>query len=420
MQKFTFPAAPIRVLIPEGSSLSAREAIAALGPLGYSLAVCDPNPLCICRFSRFTRKFYRSPKMSSDPNAYLAFILELLQREHFDVLLPVHENAFLFSRDCAQISRLTHCAVTDFSAFERVQSKAAFTRMLTELNLPQPPTRLITQQGEIAARHSFPFYVKTAFGTAGFGTWRVTNNEEQLSVAQTLEESGAFRQAAAILVQEAAPGILEVVQAVFDHGRLAAAHCYRQTAVGVGGSAAARIGVERPPVIQHLIKIGQALNWHGSLMLDYLFDDPTGQIAYIDPNPRMGETMNATFHGINIADLIVRLSLGESIAAQNETRTLVESHILISMLLGKALQKGNRRAVLAELFSALFRIGRYRRSREDFADLVADYLSLIPVLMVAFQLLIDPKSSQKIAAGAVGNYALTQSAVDQIRNAPAG
>ncbi len=420
MEKLASSAAPIRILIPEGSSLSAREAIAALGPLGYSLAVCDPNPLCVCRFSRFTRKFYRSPKMSSDPNAYLAFILELLQREHFDVLLPVHENAFLFSRALAQISRCTHCAVAGFSAFERVQSKAAFTQMLAELNLPQPPTRLITQWEEIAARRSFPFYVKTAFGTAGFGTWRVTNEGEQLTVVQTLAESGAFRQAAPILIQEAAPGILEVVQAVFDHGRLVAAHCYRQTAVGVGGSAAARIGVERPPVIQHLTKIGQALNWHGSLMLDYLFDDPTGQIAFIDPNPRMGETMNATFHGINIADLIVRLSLGESIPALNEIRAPVESHILISMLLGKAIQKPTRRAVLAELLSALFGIGSYRRSREDFANVWRDFPSLIPMLMVAFQLLINPKNSKKIATTAVGNYALTQSAVDQIRNSPTG
>ena len=64
------------------------------------------------------------------------------------------------------------------------------------------------------------------------------------------------------------------------------------------------------------MKIGQALKWHGSLMLDYLFDDSNGQIAYIDPNPRMGETMNATFHGINIADLVVRLSLGEVIPYQ--------------------------------------------------------------------------------------------------------
>jgi hypothetical protein len=35
--------------------------------------------------------------------------------------------------------------------------------------------------------------------------------------------------------------------------------------------------------------------------------------------------------------------------------------------------------------------------------------------VVAIQLLINPKSCQKIAAGAVQNYALTQAAVEKIR-----
>ena len=147
-------------------------------------------------------------------------------------------------------------------------------------------------------------------------TIQIKNEEWRQAVIAALSEQHLFDQATPILVQGVAPGILEVVQSIFDHGRLIAAHCYRQTAVGVGGSAAARIGIPRPFILQHLMKIGQALKWHGSLMLDYLFDDSNGQIAYIDPNPRMGETMNATFHGINIADLVVRLSLGEVIPYQ--------------------------------------------------------------------------------------------------------
>jgi predicted ATP-grasp superfamily ATP-dependent carboligase len=409
----------VRILIPEGSSLSAREALAALGPLGYSLDVCDPNPLCVCRFSRFVHRFYRSPKMSSDPGAYLAFILGLLQRPGYDVLLPVHENALLFSRALAQVSRYTHCAVSAFPSFERVQSKVAFNRLLDELDLPHPPTGLINRRAELEALRDFPYYVKTAYGTAGFGTWRVDNEDDRMSAIGALEESGSFAEAAPILIQGIAPGVLEVVQTVFDRGRLVAAHNYRQTAVGVGGSAAARVGIERPLVIQHLMKLGQALSWHGSLMIDYLFDERTGQMAYIDPNPRMGETMNATFNGLNIADLIVRLSLGETICSGAEKVAPVESHILIAMLLGKAHQNGTRRAVLGELLAALLKTGRYRNSHEDFTDIFRDFPSLIPLFMVASQLLMNPKSSRKLAAAAVENYALTRSAVQQIQALPA-
>jgi hypothetical protein len=51
------------VLFSEGSSLCARQALSALGPLGYRIDVCDPNPLCLSRFSRFVRRFHRSPAL---------------------------------------------------------------------------------------------------------------------------------------------------------------------------------------------------------------------------------------------------------------------------------------------------------------------------------------------------------------------
>jgi hypothetical protein len=63
------------VLFSEGSSLSARQALSALGPLGYRIDVCDPNPLCLSRFSRFVRRFHRSPALGTDPAAYLHFIV---------------------------------------------------------------------------------------------------------------------------------------------------------------------------------------------------------------------------------------------------------------------------------------------------------------------------------------------------------
>src|SRR5215470_19881773 len=88
----------LRILFPEGSSLSAREALSALGQLGYMIDICDPNPLCVCRFSRFVHTFHRCPSWGTHPLAYLDFLRDLLKRERYDVLLPVHEQAFLFAR----------------------------------------------------------------------------------------------------------------------------------------------------------------------------------------------------------------------------------------------------------------------------------------------------------------------------------
>jgi hypothetical protein len=70
-------------------------------------------------------------------------------------------------------------------------------------------------------------------------------------------------------------------------------------------------------------------------MLDYLFDQDTGQPAYIEANPRMGETMNATLSGVNLADLVVRVSLQpSSLPVASPSQPGVQSHILMAVLLG--------------------------------------------------------------------------------------
>ena len=92
------PAKPLRVLVAEGSSTSAREAITILGMSGHHVEVCDPSPWCLARLSRFTRKFHRCPGLRSDPAGFLAFAEQLLSRGRFDVLLPTHEQGFLFAR----------------------------------------------------------------------------------------------------------------------------------------------------------------------------------------------------------------------------------------------------------------------------------------------------------------------------------
>src|ERR1700712_490656 len=89
---------PLRVLVSEGNSTSAREAITVLGLSGHHVEVCDPNRVCLARFSRFVRAFHRCPGLRDDPAGFLAFVQTLLAIGTFDVLLPTHEQGFLFAR----------------------------------------------------------------------------------------------------------------------------------------------------------------------------------------------------------------------------------------------------------------------------------------------------------------------------------
>ena len=91
-------AKPLRVLVSEGNSTSAREAVTILGLSGHLVEICDPSSWCLARFSRFVDKLHHCPGLRDDPAGFLRFVETLLAARAFDVLLPVHEQGFLFAR----------------------------------------------------------------------------------------------------------------------------------------------------------------------------------------------------------------------------------------------------------------------------------------------------------------------------------
>src|ERR1700694_3112518 len=134
---------PLRVLLSEGNSTSSREGITILGLSGHLIEVCDPSPYCLARFSRLVRKFHRCPPMRDDPDGFLRFVEALLATQHFDVLLPIHEQGFLFARVQPRLQDRVGLALPSFASYRSAHGKAGFSRLLDRLGLPQPATRIV-------------------------------------------------------------------------------------------------------------------------------------------------------------------------------------------------------------------------------------------------------------------------------------
>jgi predicted ATP-grasp superfamily ATP-dependent carboligase len=400
----------LKILLTEGSSLSARHTLYALGGR-YLIDVCDPRPwLCLARFSRFVRKCHRCPPFAADPLGYKQFLLDRLRQEHYDVLLPTHDQVYLCSKFRQEFAPQVAMAVPEFAVLQRLQSKSAFANLFHELNLPQPETRKVSDARELKAC-AHPSFVKLPFGTAGSGVWHVETQSDLDALADRLQSAGITE----VVVQQPAPGTLCVAQAVFQQGRLLAAHTYQARAMGVGGSARARISVSHPIVLDHLRILGTQLNWHGALMLDYLFDSANGPM-YIEANPRIGETVNALLSGLNLCELLVQVALDRPIPHLPPAEVGTRTHSVLMGLLALAQQECERRELLAELWRAGTGQGIYAASQDEVNRVGHDFPSLIPALFLTMQLLFRPRSAQKIVAGAVQNYALTEKTWKALHN----
>src|SRR4030081_1974455 len=285
---------PLRVLVSEGSSTSAREAITILGLSGHIVEVCDPSPYCLARFSRFVQKFHRCPALRDDPAGFLAFVEKLLAAGQFDVLLPIHEQGFLFARVRQRLEDRVGLALPTFPSYRTAHSKAGFSRLLDQLGLPQPATRIVKSASELREAVRFPCLVKTSVGTASRGIWFVRNDGDLDGALQGLSANGAF--ADEVLVQELVVGTTEKARAVCCRGKLIGFHAFRQIAAGAGGGEAIKQSVTRLNVRTLLATVGEKLAWHGALSVDYVVPDDSATPLLIDCNPRLaGRTDERVF-----------------------------------------------------------------------------------------------------------------------------
>jgi hypothetical protein len=215
------------------------------------------------------------------------------------------------------------------------------------------------------------------------------------------------------VVQQPARGNLAVVNAVFQEGRLVASHCMEILATGIGGGPSLRVSATHPEVPAHLQLLGAALDWHGPLILEYLYDRTVGHPQYIEANPRIGDTVNARLSGLNLCDLVVRISLGQHLDSCYQGRSGVMSHCGFILLLADAYNGATRRQLLRRFWRSWTRQAEYGCENEITRP-HEDWASLLAAAYTTLRLLALPRSAVRLSQSTVENYCLSPSAATTI------
>jgi predicted ATP-grasp superfamily ATP-dependent carboligase len=402
----------MRILLSEGASTSAREAITALGLRGHHIEVCDPDPHCVGRFSRFVRRFHRCPPLGTDPHGYLSFILDRISDGQFDVLLPIHEQGLLFAKAHRQISRHVAIALPSFDSYVRVHSKLGFSHVLSELGLPQPATSVVESAGELVDQKRFPMVVKLSVGTASRGNWIIQDEAQLERALLELDRLNAFDDP--VICQEFVDGEHRQSQALFTNGRLIAAHSYCQVERGAGGGSSIKESVSHATVDSDLARLGEYLHWHGALSVDYVIDS-SGTPSYFDCNPRLVEPMSAVFAGLDLAELLVQVSCGATPVAAPRSASGVRTHLALQALLGCAAREESRVRLLHECWHLFARRGPYQGSREELMPIAIDWMSVVPITVAALWLLATPKAAHYLPSKGWGAQLLTPQSIRMIQ-----
>jgi hypothetical protein len=394
------------VLLSESASLTARETLTVLGMHGVQADVLGSRALTIGRFSRFTRRCILAPSPSRDPLGYLAVVRRLMASGAYEAVLATHEQAWLFAAGRSLLPKDAPMAVAPIEAFDRVQCKVDFAKLLDELDVPQP--RWWSAES-CPSTGTYLHWVKASHGTAGRSVRRVANAEQEREAIRELSAPDED-----IMGQLPAPGQYGQVQALFDHGRLVAVRTSVQVGYGAGGSAAARLSVDHGEAREHAARVGGHLAWHGGLTLDYLHVD--GHPQFIECNPRTVEPGNAAHAGVDFPALTIALSSGATLPDEPVIgRAGVRTRSAMALALGAAERHGTRAAVLGVLRDCALSRRDVGRGAEVLTPVRSDPLSGVPLAITVCRLLARPASASEIARRAVDDYATSLQSINMVR-----
>ena len=202
-----------------------------------------------------------------------------------------------------------------------------------------------------------PVYVKAAFGTATQGVHFVHSAGELARAVEALRPT--FDEG--VVVQRPVRGRLARMIGVFAEGELVGFHANRQAEAGVGGGDLVKVSIPAAGPRRDMARIGRRLGWRGGLAVDYIVD-AEGTPRYIDANPRLAEPGNALAAGLNLPELLVRVSLGESPPLAPASPPGVRTHMGVQGLL-RAARDGGRAGVLRAAIDLARRKRRLRFER---------------------------------------------------------
>lgn len=393
------------VLLPEGSSLTARETLTALAGCGVAVDVLSSSGFAITAFSRWKRRIIRGVNVNREPEEYLRAVSKLLRTGRYAAVIPTHEQAWLFAEGAAAFPMGKAVPVAAGEAFAKVQGKIAFAELADEIGLPQPRwERLVPGK---PSKLSFPCWLKADYGTAGRSVYKLDSPGGIGKGTAVLSPDGNM------MLQEHTEGRYGQVQALFDRGRLVAVHTSLQAGVGVGGSSAARVSIAAPETVEHVRRLGAYIGWHGGLTLDFI--EHGGVPYYLECNARMVEPANAALAGVNFPELFIGLAQGKTPEKLLVGRPGVKTHSTMGLLLGTAEKTKSRKAVLRLFLQSLRSRGMFQDSTEVLTPWRRDPLSGIPLLAVLLQLLVQPRRAGSLAVLAVKNYCVLPDTVQKIR-----
>lgn len=197
------------------------------------------------------------------------------------------------------------CLLPPASMYKMFRNKRSLNHYCIENGFPAPKEYKMEDFPAV----EYPVLLKPEIGSGSHGQYRLYKKEDYTEEVKMSLSKEPY------LIQELLPNGKEVQGGFFlcHDGKVIGAYTHKRirTSPEEGGVTVLSCLNDNPQLINQGKQLLEHAGWEGLVMLEYIYDDRTGEYKLIEANPRIwGSIMLSEYSGANLLSNYIRICLG--------------------------------------------------------------------------------------------------------------
>lgn len=305
----------IRVLVTDGGARQTLTIIHGLKEIGCKISVMCSSKLDACYVSNIPDEKILNKDAAGSYEGFETFLLELLKKGKYDVLLPVAEmTTNKVTRSEEEYKKYVRIACAPRAAYIQAFNKQATFEQAMRLGIPCPFTRRENQTvREYLDKASFPIIIKPRNGVGSIGfhkfdsldDFRLLTEKRKINLDDyVIQEYISFKKRLGILIF------------MDQNGNAATSYAtevLREYPVDAGTAVLVR-SVNEPEAVRDAVKLLKAIRWKGFADVGFMIDKNTGERRLMEINGRIPASFKMSWLcGFNVARQLVEMAYDEPV-----------------------------------------------------------------------------------------------------------
>jgi predicted ATP-grasp superfamily ATP-dependent carboligase len=355
------------VLVTDAHTMGSLAVIRSLGRSGYPVHACSARRDALGLASNYAQVSITSPE---NDQQLISWLREYVARNNIRAIIPSEHLLIVLSsvfQEFASLLPVSACKATVYAGLSKFD---LFERLLStkELAAHLPPTLLIPDTSQLPSLSELeklgtPLYIKSdsSYALAGEGaaTYRIASVSEASNLLRRIAPQ--YRK---LVVQGHVPGQGVGVFFLLWNGEVGAEFMHRRLheVPHTGGVSSLRESWWHSDIREDALKKLRCMDWHGVAMLEYRWDEVSGEFYLMEMNGRFWGSLHlALYAGVDFPRLLLDSFNGHTpTPPRSFVRGLrcrhtfpMEAQYVWSRLKDRTLRLSNRTWTICEFFALM-------------------------------------------------------------------